>query len=386
MKKNLSSNSGIFDPRVLAAFTLCSVGLFLALFSLAANPSSDMTRSVADSPGESSLVQNHASSFSGNPAVAAASMPLAPTTAPVWAIENSPNGPTTRDSYLEGVTCVSGSDCWAVGYYVSDPVGYSQTLIEHWNGTSWSVVPSPNTSAAEFNTLYGVTCASPSDCWAVGQYIANSPPYYHTLIEQWDGTQWLIVTSPTPPALSDYDNVQLSRVTCTSASQCWAVGEYGGNYFTGTPNQTLIEQWDGTQWSIVTSPNYPTRTGESYYGNYLEGVTCTSLSQCWAVGYYWPAPDGPASTQTLIEQWDGTSWSIVSSPNILIGGSPSDNGLQGVTCTSGSDCWAVGSGGNTPASYSHTLIEQWNGTSWSIVTSPSNGTTGDGLRQPRRRD
>src|SRR5207248_3662420 len=174
MKKNLSSNSGMFDPRVLAAFTLCSVGLFLALFSLAANPSSDMTRSVADSPGESSLVQNHASSFSGNPAVAAASMPLAPTTAPVWAIENSPNGPTTRDNYLEGVTCVSGSDCWAVGYYVSDPVGYSQTLIEHWNGTSWSVVPSPNTSATQHNQLASVTCVSTSDCWAVGQYTANS--------------------------------------------------------------------------------------------------------------------------------------------------------------------------------------------------------------------
>src|SRR5439155_10824777 len=161
----------------------------------------------------------------------------------------------------------------------------------------------------------------------------------------------------------DYDTVQLSGVTCTSASDCWAVGEYGGNYYNGTPNQTLIEQWDGTQWSIVTSPNYPTRTGESYYGNYLEGVTCTSPSQCWAVGYYWPAPNQPAwGTETLIEQWDGTSWSIVASPNTPnIGNAVPYNGLSGVTCTSASDCWAIGSGCDTPASYACTLTEQWNG-------------------------
>ena len=91
---------------------------------------------------------------------------------------------------------------------------------------------------------------------------------------------------------------------CTSASQCWAVGYY----FNGSLNQTLIEQWDGTSWSIATSPN----TGEVKTTS-SSGVTCTSASQCWAVGYY---VNGSGFGQTLIEQWNGTSWFIVASPNI----------------------------------------------------------------------
>ena len=63
------------------------------------------------------------------------------------------------------------SDCWAVGYYIVDAVSnLNQTLIERWNGTSWKIVNSPNTSATQSNLLYGVTCGSTPDCWAVGYY------------------------------------------------------------------------------------------------------------------------------------------------------------------------------------------------------------------------
>jgi hypothetical protein len=114
------------------------------------------------------------------------------------------------------VTCTSASDCWAVGYYSFG--GPSQTLIEQWNGASWAIVSSPNTSDGD--DLDSVTCASASDCWAVG----TSVPTYigSTLIEQWNGTSWAVVSSPN---LGGF-NV-LSGVTCASASECWAVGNYG---------------------------------------------------------------------------------------------------------------------------------------------------------------
>src|SRR5207253_503535 len=99
--------------------------------------------------------------------------------------------------YLEDVTCTSASDCWAVGFYYNNTT--AQTLIEHWNGTNWAFVTSANTSVIQSNQLFGVTCVSASDCWAVGNYENDTPSQggpFQTLIEHWDGTAWAIVASP----------------------------------------------------------------------------------------------------------------------------------------------------------------------------------------------
>src|SRR5581483_4697048 len=103
------------------------------------------------------------------------------------------------------------SDCWAVGdYYGTDLL--AQTLIEHWDGTSWAIVSSPNISTADHNFLLGVTCVSASDCWAVGYY-ANDNFLPQTLVERWDGTSWAIVSSPNT---STTEPNLLIGVTCVS--------------------------------------------------------------------------------------------------------------------------------------------------------------------------
>src|SRR5437868_4574868 len=84
----------------------------------------------------------------------------------------------------------SARDCWAVGYYYTGNAvqsGVYQTLIEHWDGTSWAIVTSPNTSTTEYNHLFAVTCVSASECWAVG---LSGTSLGQTLIERWDGTSW----------------------------------------------------------------------------------------------------------------------------------------------------------------------------------------------------
>jgi len=336
MKTKIHSQSGIFNPRILAVFALGSVGVLLAMLSFAADPPRGMKTPSASSAGASVFVDNHAVPLKGNAAAPASSMPLAPTR-PAWSIVSSPN--TTHSNHLLGVTCTSASDCWAVGqYFIPGYIG--QTLIEHWNGTAWSIVSSPNTGAAQENYLFGITCASASDCWAVGDFI-----------EHWNGTSWSIVTSP--------NTGTLDAVTCTSASDCWAVGGYRNGLY----NQTLIEHWNGTAWSIVTSPNTSTTQH-----NQLSGVTCTSASDCWAVGdYYNFSIIKNQPHQTLIEHWNGTAWSIVTSP-----GATQDSELNDVTCASASDCWAVGSSFTDEAW--QTLTEHWNGTAWSIVNSPNNAT------------
>ena len=150
----------------------------------------------------------------------------------------------------------------------------------------------------------GVTCASAADCWAVGEY-EDATFCSHPLIEHWDGTSWSIATSPDPGPES-----VLNSVTCAAASDCWAVGSGS--------TQALIEHWDGTSWSIVTPP--------SPLGAQFFGVTCTSAADCSTVGYY----NLNSGSATLIEHWDGTSWSIVASGNP----GPKMNHLYGVTCAS----------------------------------------------------
>jgi len=124
---------------------------------------------------------------------------------------------------------VSASDVWAVGD------SGSGTLIEQWNGTSWAVVPSPNPSTAVFSTLSGAAVVSASDIWAVGQS-QNSSGIPATLIEQWNGTNWTIVTSPAPGSAS-----QLSGASADPASgQAWAVGN-STPAAAGSATQTLTE-------------------------------------------------------------------------------------------------------------------------------------------------
>ena len=309
MKTKIHSQSGIFNPRILAAFALGSVGVLLAMLSFAANPPRGMKTPSASSAGASAFVDNHAVPLKGNAAAPASSMPLAATGA-VWSIVSSPNASATEDNYLKEVTCTSASDCWAVGFYnfngtVSPP---SHTLIEHWNGTTWSIVTSPNTSATQPNFLNDVTCSSASDCWTVGSYYDSSIGDDHTLIEHWNGTRWFIVTSPNTSATQGNG---LSGVTCSSASDCWAVGVH--HISSVDVNQTLIEHWNGRAWSIVTSPNT-----SATQDNNLSDVTCASASDCWAVGN--------GGGRTLIEHWNGTTWFIVTSPNA---GTPQRNDLVG---------------------------------------------------------
>src|SRR4051794_13492246 len=85
---------------------------------------------------------------------------------------------------LGGVAAVSTNDVWAVGNAGGD------TLTEHWDGTSWSIVPSPHPGAST-NELFEVVALSTNDVWAVGYYYDGSTDA--TLTEHWDGTAWSVV-------------------------------------------------------------------------------------------------------------------------------------------------------------------------------------------------
>jgi hypothetical protein len=278
-----------------------------------------------------------------------------------WTIYGSPlANPIAQDGVLNSVTCTSVSDCWAVGYQLSGNV--NQTLIQHWNGSAWLTVTSANTSTIESNVLNGVACTSASDCRAVGNHDVGTPvggsAPQATLTEHWDGSSWTIVSSPNPTASYDI----LSSVSCTSSADCTAVGLFA----LGTIYQTLVEHWNGSSWQVVQSPN-PNPNQD----NVLKSVTCNSGSDCWTVGYFNAGDVNNPVDQTLIEHWDGTAWTIVSSPNR---NNYRFNFLNAVTCSSASECWAAGVS-DTPNAI--TLVEHYLVSPVQLSTVVSRMTHGD---------
>jgi hypothetical protein len=275
-----------------------------------------------------------------------------------WKQVTSPNaGGSSDPNFLDAVAATSSTNAWAVGYYYNGTG--EPTLIEHWNGTAWKQATSPNVGGSSHsNILRGVVATSSTNAWAVGGS-ANGTAASQTLIEHWNGRAWKQATSPNAGG-SSHSNF-LDGVAATSSTNAWAVGDY----YNGTAYQTLIEHWNGTAWKQVTSPN---PGGSSHY-NILNGVAATSSTNAWAVGYF---SNGTAN-QTLIEHWNGTAWKQVTSPNP--GGSSNDNVLNGVAATSSTNAWAVGYFYNGTAD--RTLIEHWNGTAWKQVTSPNPGGSSD---------
>jgi hypothetical protein len=260
-----------------------------------------------------------------------------------WSVDTSPS-PESNENQIYDLTCTSSTFCVAVGFAYDGST--DQALIETWNGSTWTVASNPQPSTT-YDVLASVSCTSASDCQAVGEYQNGTP--YDNLVESWNGTAWSVVPSPSPGSQEN----ELDSVSCTSATACEAVGDYD----VGTTGETLAESWNGTTWSVASTPDPGTAT------NALDGVSCTSATDCQAVGVYANQPNN-SDFKTLVESWNGTAWSFVSSPDQ----GSSANDLYGVSCTSATSCQAVGFTAHA------TLVESWNGTAWSIVSSPDQGT------------
>ena len=198
-----------------------------------------------------------------------------------WATVPSPNKGTASGytppahDMLNAVSCVSAKSCTAVGDYVATS-GAEQTLVESWDGAKWSIAASPSPGPRSLGELdlNGVSCASPSDCVAVGDYEGTAPGY-RTLVESWDGAKWSIAASPSPGKANFNDS--LGAVSCTSSRSCAAVGYQGGSAVGG--GSALAETWNGMGWQVAQSPT-PGATASG-----LAGVSCSYGRPCMAVGY-----------------------------------------------------------------------------------------------------
>jgi len=192
-----------------------------------------------------------------------------------WAVVPSPNM-GTGDNALFDVSAVSSNDIWATGRYMYDTDHYlDRTLTMHWDGVQWSIVPNADTG---YNRGSGaIQAISSNDVWIVGAGQQNTNDEPASMIMHWNGVAWSLVPIVN---LGNGPN-NLDDVSAVSSDDVWAVG------MTTTLNpvhqETQIAHWDGTEWRIIPSVNPAT---DPHSGDYLWGVAAVPHTKAWAVGSY----------------------------------------------------------------------------------------------------
>src|SRR5215469_7128522 len=275
-----------------------------------------------------------------------------------------------QENVLLGVSMPSPGKAWAVGYFVNGKFE-QQTLILHFDGSGWSVVPSPSPGAQQ-NILYGVAAVSDSDVWAVGGQ-QDSNGLWHTLTEHWDGSEWSVVDAVD----AGVNGNQFYGVKAVSTNDVYAVGQQAD---AGFPGQALIEHWNGRSWTVISSPadaatalplgvtatassltvvgqqetdtapyttyvaagapnrlSIQTTPNTGAGENDLFGVTKAADGSSWAVG--WDIDPATDNHNPLVLQGINGVWSLVPSPSF---GAGSDSGFAAITAIPGGGLWAVG--------------------------------------------
>lgn len=226
---------------------------------------------------------------------------------------------------MSSVSVLSKQDAWAVG------LANARALIVHWDGRRWAQADLKGSfyCGGATGNLQSVYARTAKDVWAVGSCAYGRRS--RGLIVHWDGSSWTVITSPKLSA-----PYTLNGVTAPNAADVWAVGSSGSDQ--------LVLHWDGTIWAQVRIP-LSTATDSQLYA-----ITATSKSDIWAVGTF------GNSGEAL--HFDGRTWVATPLPRKV-------TALPvGVAAASRRNACIVGTyqPKGTPLIYS----PRWNGTSWRV--------------------
>ena len=264
-----------------------------------------------------------------------------------WRTVRSPN--RGLDSWLDGTDGTSPTDVWAVGAAVAVPgdEAGARTLIEHWNGRRWTVVPSPNKGIGAHGNgfLRAVAAIAPRNAWAVGSYLpAVAAPTLQPLIEHWDGDGWR--TAPTPRT---GEWTELKAVSASGPNDVWVVGGHDVHVGDTIVQRAVTLHWDGSTWRRARTP----LPGDPLNPFILDDVVALSPSNAWAVGTI----ADHRHHRIVVMHWSGTAWKLVPSVNP----SAQYQSFAGVTAVSPRHIWAVGSYWDASAARMRPLVERWDG-------------------------
>jgi len=151
---------------------------------------------------------------------------------------------------FRGIVALAPNDIWAVGQQAHAGEG-DFTVAAHFDGTTWTRYPTPNPLRIhdiDQNWLTSVTAVSSSDIWATG--IARDHDYGifdRPFMVHWDGTRWTL--SPTPDPGGSSEDTDLWSGAAFGGDDAWAVGSVGNE-----PDWTTFTgRWDGSSWTQLAS-------------------------------------------------------------------------------------------------------------------------------------
>jgi hypothetical protein len=266
-----------------------------------------------------------------------------------WQELPDPVGDTQTDSSLLDVAAASPQDVWAVGYMSKGTINrldesaldIDKTLIQHWDGSQWHTVPSPNGSAGN-GALNALTVLSADNIWAVGTFGDAYSLLTYPLLEHWDGKSWQTI----PLQDSSHTITGLSDITGTSSNDLWVTGT--GLIKGDKLSQGVIGHWNGSQWQWLFAPANST---------VMRTITQVSANDLWATGLNLRGP--------LLLHWNGQQWKSLALPAALAT-------MQAIIISpvvlSANNILVAG---NNFASGSVPFIWRWNGQTWQQIALPA---------------
>jgi hypothetical protein len=263
----------------------------------------------------------------------------------------------TPGDELVSVSCVSTTNCLAVGVNQNGDSGNGTPLTEKWNGSKWTPTAALKLPAGDKGgELSGVACKSATECIAVGDYVKSGFATF-ALAAKWNGKAWTSFTAPGTAG----DSTALDGLSCVTATDCVATGAFttdGGN--DAVP---LADSWNGSKWTQLANPKTPSGSELAVLGS----VACVAAKSCVATGLDLTMTAG----DELAETWNGSAWTITKA---TAGVKNTIQALVSVSCLSLKNCSAVGedlTGAFTTSALTEAgYAQHWNGTAWINVTVP----------------
>lgn len=280
-----------------------------------------------------------------------------------WSVADAPNPAGTDHAILRDVVVLAPDDAWAAGEYTLSVQGSLQTrtLVQHWDGASWTIVPSPSPSpcpSCTHATFDAVAAAAPDDLWFAGGKRVQGPGGFlgtHIFVARFDGAEWTVMDTPLTAGGS---GANVRDIEIIAPDDIWFFGDFIDPGSGTTP--ALAMHWDGSGFTVVPTP-YPSG-GTPGWG--LEAASALASDDIWAVG---GGSDGDEVASGYIIHWDGANWTRVQGPT-----PGTFQRLYAVEAIAPDDVWAVGDSFTAGVGYAP-LFLHWNGSQWSTVPSPDGG-------------
>lgn len=280
-----------------------------------------------------------------------------------WVVSTAANPNGSDHVILRDVAALAPDDAWAAGEYTVVVQGSTQarTLVEHWDGNDWKVVPSPNPSpcpSCTYATFDAVAAAGPNDLWFAGGKRVQSPDGFlgtHIFVARYDGATWTVMDTPLTTGGS---GANVRDIEVVAPDDIWFFGDFIDPNSGTAP--ALAMRWNGSSFTVVPTP-YPSG-GTPGWG--LEAGSALGPDDIWAVG---GGSDGDDSASGYIIHWDGSTWTRVQGPT-----PGTFQRLYAVQAIASDDVWAVGDYFQAGQGY-FPLFLHWNGSAWTQVPSPGGG-------------